>query len=172
MLISRRQMLRSSAVGFGSLALASLLAEEARANPVVSHTPSDPLAPRPPHFTPRAKRVIFLFMKGGPSHVDTFDYKPELIKRSGEKFEPGQRVESATSTPGNIMKNPFEWKQHGQCGRQDGECSDDQQVGRERRPAEHRHAHVGHAGSMNLQDRRDEVDAGQQGPHTGDLDCP
>ncbi|HUG91977.1 MAG TPA: DUF1501 domain-containing protein, partial [Planctomycetaceae bacterium] len=87
---SRRQLLQRSAVGFGYLALASMLAEEAAAEAPsrASDTwtapmappggAADPLAARRPHFPARAKRVIFLFMKGGPSHVDTFDYKPKL----------------------------------------------------------------------------------------------
>ncbi|HAY82116.1 MAG TPA: DUF1501 domain-containing protein, partial [Planctomycetaceae bacterium] len=71
MKIDRRSLLRSTASGFGYLAFASLLDQQSRAD-----TPANPLAAQQPHFAPRAKRVIFLFMKGGPSHVDTFDYKP------------------------------------------------------------------------------------------------
>ncbi|MST94024.1 MAG: DUF1501 domain-containing protein [Pedosphaera sp.] len=71
------------------------------------------------HHPAKAKRVIQLFMNGGASQMDTFDYKPELIKRHGQKFDPGAgiHVEAATSVPGNVMKSPFEFKQHGQCGR-------------------------------------------------------
>jgi hypothetical protein len=69
------------------------------------------------HHRAKVKRVVQLFMNGGASQCDLFDYKPELIKRSGEKFDPGERVEAATSAPGNLMKSPFEWKQHGQSGR-------------------------------------------------------
>jgi hypothetical protein len=76
--IDRRRFLRSAGGGFGALALAAMLAEEGRA--------SDPLAPKTPHFTPKAKRVIFLFMSGGPSHVDTFDPKPDLTRLNGEKL--------------------------------------------------------------------------------------
>ena len=68
------------------------------------------------HHPAKVKRVVQLFMNGGASQCDTFDYKPELIKRSGEKFDPGERVEAATSAPGNLMKSPWEWKQHGQSG--------------------------------------------------------
>ena len=67
--ISRRALLRQTACGFGSLGLTSLLSAAAGANP---------LAPKKPHFAPKAKRVIFLFMHGGPSSIDTFDYKPKL----------------------------------------------------------------------------------------------
>jgi hypothetical protein len=71
------------------------------------------------HHAPKAKRVIQLFMNGGASQCDTFDYKPELIKRHGQKFDPGPGVvvEAATSQPGTVLKSPWEWKQHGQCGR-------------------------------------------------------
>ena len=78
---SRREMLRSAGCGFGSLALAAMLAEDGL---LASET--DPLAPKQPHHTPTAKRVIFLFMSGGPSHVDTFDPKPELTRLHGQKL--------------------------------------------------------------------------------------
>ena len=77
----RRRFLRSAGCGFGSLALASLLAEEGLLASEV-----DPLAPKKPHHEPTAKRVIFLFMSGGPSHVDTFDPKPELTRLHGQKL--------------------------------------------------------------------------------------
>ena len=82
---SRRAFLRTAGGGFGALALAALLAEDARADENREVAP-DPLAPRAPHFEPAAKRVIFLFMSGGPSHVDTFDPKPELTRLHGEKL--------------------------------------------------------------------------------------
>lgn len=72
----RREALRQMGAGFGSLALSALLAEEAAA--------TGPLAVREPHFAPRAKRVIMLFMFGGPSHIDTFDPKPVLNRDSGK----------------------------------------------------------------------------------------
>src|SRR5688572_11260344 len=81
MRLSRRDILRSVGGGFGALALASLLAEEGLLASEV-----DPLAPKKPHFEPTAKRVIFLFMSGGPSHVDTFDPKPDLTRLHGEKL--------------------------------------------------------------------------------------
>src|SRR5690349_1498138 len=73
---SRRDLLRRAGAGFGSLALTALLADETRA--------ADPLAARAPHFPARAKRVIFLFMPGGPSQVDTFDPKPRLTRDNGK----------------------------------------------------------------------------------------
>src|SRR5262249_49785629 len=80
---SRRQMLRRCALGFGHLALAAMLAAEAAAA-TATPRPADPLAPKAPHFPARAKRLIFLFMKGGPSHLDTFDPKPLLDRDHGK----------------------------------------------------------------------------------------
>ena len=80
--LNRRQWLRQSACGFGHLALVSLLADETPASAADSGT-NGPLAPKQPHFPARAKRVVFVFMKGGPSHVDSFDHKPELARRAG-----------------------------------------------------------------------------------------
>ena len=81
-LLSRRKMLQLTGAGFGALALRSLLGGDQlhAADP----SSRNPLAPRPPHFAPRAKSVIFLFMYGGPSHVDLFDPKPELAKWHGK----------------------------------------------------------------------------------------
>ena len=100
--LSRRELLQTASCGFGFLALASLCTEAASAES------ANPLAPKAPHFTPRAKRVIFLFMQGAPSHVDTFDYKPQLAKDDG-KPAPGK---------GNrkLLKSPFTFKQHGKSG--------------------------------------------------------
>ena len=98
-LLSRRAALRSVPCGFGYLAFAGLAAQAAAAD--------KPLAPKQPHFTPRAKRVIFLCMSGGPSHVDTFDYKPRLIADAGK---PGSR-------PGSTWLGPkAEFKQRGKGG--------------------------------------------------------
>ena len=78
--MTRRDALRSAAGGFGYLALAGLSTQRAFADGAYEN----PLAPRKPHFAARAKRVIMLFMQGGPTHVDTFDYKPELVKNAGK----------------------------------------------------------------------------------------
>ena len=79
---TRRSFLRQSGTGLGAIALAQLLADDALR--AAAPAPRNPLAPRAPHFTPRARRVIWLFMHGGPSHVDLFDPKPELSKWSGQ----------------------------------------------------------------------------------------
>src|SRR5262245_35348589 len=109
--LSRRAMLGRTAVGFGSLAMASLLADDSAARGATV----DPLAARPPHFTPRAKRIIFLFMKGGPSHVDTFDPKPLLTRDDGKPLPFAKpRVQFAATS--NLLKSPWEFKQYGECG--------------------------------------------------------
>src|SRR5689334_21905178 len=100
-LFSRRHLLRRSAAGFGYLALASHLAEDAAGAPA-----ADPLAPKPPHFPPRAKRIVFLFMKGGPSHVDTFDPKPLLTRDHGKPY-PGQKPRVQFAPTGNLLKSPW-----------------------------------------------------------------
>jgi hypothetical protein len=69
------------------------------------------------HHPARVRRVIQLFMNGGVSQVDTFDYKPELSLRHGQRFDPGSHVEAPTSTPGNLMKCPFPFRRYGECGR-------------------------------------------------------
>ena len=109
--ITRRQALRQCAVGFGALAFADLMARAA----VVTAAGAGPLAARAPHFPARAKRVIFLFMHGGPSHVDTFDYKPALVRDSGQPLPFGKpRVQFAQT--GNLRKSPWAFRPYGQCG--------------------------------------------------------
>lgn len=109
-LFSRRELLKKSAVGFGNLALLSMLNDEAQAS-----KSKDPLAPKEPHFTPRAKRVIFLFMKGGPSHMDTFDYKPQLQKYDGKPL-PFDKPRVQFAPTGNLLKSPWKFKQYGESG--------------------------------------------------------
>src|SRR5437763_13820092 len=86
-LISRRQMLRQAGLGFGAWALLDLLGREAL--DASAHSPSlHPLTAKPPHFQSKAPSVIFLFMPGGPSHIDTFDPKPLLAKLGGQPLPP------------------------------------------------------------------------------------
>ncbi|MFZ4610332.1 MAG: DUF1501 domain-containing protein [Gemmataceae bacterium] len=101
--VSRRQVLKSTSGGFGMLALAGLLGSEAKAS---AKSVAKPLAPRKPHFTPRAKKLIFIHMNGSMSHHDTFDYKPQLIKDDG-KGGPGG---------GTLTASKFKFSQHGQAG--------------------------------------------------------
>lgn len=111
--ISRREMLRRSSIGFGGLAFAGLFAEKLAADS--EHAGSSPMAARPPMFRPRAKRIIFLFMHGGPSQVDTFDYKP-LLKRDDDKPFPGEKPRIVSGKTGNLLASPWEFKQYGQSG--------------------------------------------------------
>ncbi|MBC7818300.1 MAG: DUF1501 domain-containing protein [Planctomycetaceae bacterium] len=102
---SRRRFLQDTGLGFGSLALASMLQEDAIANP---------LAQKQPHFAAKAKSVIWLFMTGGPSQVDTWDYKPELQKRDGQDLAGADPKTGFFTTSGKCLKSPFEWRQHGE----------------------------------------------------------
>ena len=100
---TRRDMLKNSALGFGSLALTSMLQAE------------NPLAAKRPHFRPRAKRVIFLFMKGGPAHMDTFEYKP-LLQRDHGKPLPFAKPKVTFAKTGNLLASPWKFKPYGQSG--------------------------------------------------------
>jgi hypothetical protein len=106
LLTSRRSLLRSAGAGFGYVALAGLLGSAGREASAASINPASPLAPKLPNFKPRAKRIIFLFMEGAMSSLDTFEYKAEL-QRSGGK-----------SAPGGGLLNPskFRFKQYGNTG--------------------------------------------------------
>ena len=109
--VSRREALRRAAAGFGSMAFAGLLAEEASA----AKGPSNPLDPKPPHFPARAKRIIFLFMKGGPSHMDTFDYKP-LLQRDDGKPLPFAKPRVQFAETGKLLGSPWKFQKHGESG--------------------------------------------------------
>ncbi len=102
-MLTRRDALKNIGCGFGYLALAGM------ANKAAAAVTKNPLAAKAPHFKPKAKRVIFIFMQGGPSHVDTFDYKPTLIQRDGEMrdfFDSRKIANSGTkaATQQRIMK--------------------------------------------------------------------
>jgi len=111
LLPSRRRFLAESGLGFGALALASLLGRDAAAN-----TSTGAAASALPHHPPRAKRVIWLFMTGAPSQVDTWDYKPELQARSGEPLPGADQQVGFFQTSGKCLASPFKWAQHGQSG--------------------------------------------------------
>ncbi|MGE0609197.1 MAG: DUF1501 domain-containing protein [Pirellulales bacterium] len=111
-MFSRRSFLKTAGSGFGYLAFAALAHEQAaRAREVQD----SPLAPKETHFAPRAKRVIFLCMEGGPSHLDTFDYKPKLTSDNGNLAPPGV---GSGSRRGKILGSPFKFAQHGESGLQ------------------------------------------------------
>ncbi|MFY7951336.1 MAG: DUF1501 domain-containing protein, partial [Armatimonadaceae bacterium] len=123
--LNRRDLLRQSASGFGWLALSALMAQEAQA------APPDPLAPRKPMFPAKAKRVIFVFMHGGPSQVDTFDHKPLLDRDNGKPYS-GPRPRVVFAQTGNLLKSPWEFRRYGQSGievsdlfPEVGKCADD-----------------------------------------------
>jgi hypothetical protein len=105
--LTRREMLRTSSAGFGALALQGLLAEEARAGFA--------LAPKSPPLPAKAKRVIFLFMHGGPSQVDLFDHKP-LLTRDDNKPLPFDKPRIVSAKTGNLLASPWKFKQHGESG--------------------------------------------------------
>lgn len=113
MAMTRREMLRRFASGFGMLGLAGLLAEEARAAAKSSN--HNPLAVKPPQFEPRAKRVIFLFMSGGPSHIDTFDPKPRVKQDSGKPL-PFAMPKLVRTRTGNLLQSPFKFQKRGRSG--------------------------------------------------------
>ncbi len=109
---TRRDMLRASACGFGQVVLAALAGQSALADTTPPLSPSKSQAP---HFPPRAKRVIFLFMWGGPSHVDLFDPKPRLNVESGKPLT-GKSVGSDRDQLGTVLGSPFRFAQHGNSG--------------------------------------------------------
>ena len=111
--INRRQFLARAGMGFGALGLTSILQEEGLLN-----ASTNPLAPTKPHFGGKAKSVIWIFVNGGPSHVDTWDYKPELEKRDGQSIEGFDRFTGFfANAVGGLMKSPFQFTQRGQCGK-------------------------------------------------------
>jgi len=101
--LSRRDLLKSAACGFGYLAFAGLATQASAA----AAGYQSPLAPKLPHFAAKAKRVIFLFMQGGPSHVDTFDYKPRLASDAGK---------TGAAKGGKLLPSPWKFKQYGKSG--------------------------------------------------------
>src|SRR4051794_46735 len=111
--LDRRQFLKNAGAGFGAVALAALLAEDGQLAAA-----DDPLAPKAPQFPAKAKRVIFLFMSGGPSHVDTFDPKPGLTRLHGQKLPPSF---GPVKTRRDVAKNKLlaskrTFRKHGQSG--------------------------------------------------------
>src|SRR5437773_1068500 len=115
-LIDRREFLWRFGGGLGGIALTHLLAQNGLLADAVSPTSRASLNGGV-HHPARAKRIVQLFMSGAASQCDTFDYKPELIKRTGQKFEPGGKVELFQSDPGAVMKSPWDWKPYGECGK-------------------------------------------------------
>ena len=113
-LLDRRNFLGQMGTGLGSIALACLLAEEARAD---RQGVVNPLAPRKAMFPAKAKRVVQIFCPGAVSHMDTFEYKPELNKRHGQALPGEDKVITFQGGNGSLMRSPWEWRQHGQSGK-------------------------------------------------------
>ncbi len=110
-LASRREFLERAGAGFGLTGLVGLLAQEGL---LAAPDASSPLAPRAPHFSPKARAVIWLFMYGGPSGIDLFDYKPELERFDGKPFD--GKIETFNGNPGPLMKSPYRFRRHGRSG--------------------------------------------------------
>ncbi len=110
--LSRRAMLGRTALGFGSLGLYSLLSEAS----LLAESPAGPLAARKPHFAARAKRIIFLFMHGGVSHVDTFDPKPRLDQDNGKPLPIKRSLTFNAKDAGGLMRSPWTFHPRGESG--------------------------------------------------------
>ena len=113
---ARRRFLRQAALGSGSLALTGLLNQEGLLSAATAATESNGQQVPGPHFAPKAKSIIWLFMPGSPSQVDTFDYKPQLQKRNGQKLEGADPKTGFFTTSGKLLKSPFRFRQHGDSG--------------------------------------------------------
>ncbi len=109
-MVSRREILKQTGGGLGALALAAMLQDSNIANANAANWNGGL------HYRAKARRVLQLFMNGGVSQMDTFDYKPELVKQHGKEVDFGLKT-AVTSMPGPVMKSPFKFQQHGECGR-------------------------------------------------------
>lgn len=128
-LLDRRKFLAQMASGMGGVALGSLLAEEGLLAADVS---ANPLAPKPPQFPVKAKRVVHIFCTGAVSHLDTFDYKPELVKRDGQPMPGADKLITFQGENGNLARSLWEFKPRGKSGKMMSdllphlaECADD-----------------------------------------------
>ena len=115
---ARRDFLRDTSCGFGSLALAAVLEQQAAANLPNMTEASSALVAKPPHFPPRARRIILLFMSGGPSQVDLYDFKPRLVSGSGEPLPYKlPDTEATVGLEGTRLLGPIAgFQHHGECG--------------------------------------------------------
>src|SRR5690606_34936361 len=121
-LLDRRSFLRHAGTGLGGIALTALLSEagllgqESKPDrPRIN--PENPLAPRVPHHRAKAKNVLVIFCSGACSHIDTWDYKPELIKRHGQPMPGADQLITFQGENGNLVKSPWEFKPRGQSGK-------------------------------------------------------
>ena len=114
--VTRRRFLWEAGAGLSGIALAWLLQQETRAANVSTVLPASPYAPKPTRFPAKAKRVVHICACGGVSHIDTFDYKPELEKRHGEELTSKGKIDTFFGRPGRLMKSQFNFRRHGQSG--------------------------------------------------------
>ena len=119
---TRREFLWQAGGGFGALPLVSLLANDGQLSGQASGDDKiasslNPLSPKPPHFAPKAKSVIFLFMYGGPSHIDTFDYKPDMYGMDGKTMDVKTFGRGGKRNQGRIVEPKWKFKQYGECGK-------------------------------------------------------
>ncbi len=114
--VSRRDALHRIGAGFGTLGLAGVMADSGLVATAATSQSGSPLDPKPPHFAPKAKHVIQLFMPGGPSQVDTFDHKPDLKKHAGQRPKLVDR-KTLRNTKNGLFPSPFGFKQYGECGK-------------------------------------------------------
>src|SRR5271157_2699021 len=117
--VTRRWFLEQCGVGLGAIALGQLLGSRAPANDAGSPAALNPMAPRAPHYAPKAKRVLFLFMAGAPSHLEMFDNKPQLAKFNGTLPPPEllKGYRAAFINPNSTFLGPkFKFARHGQSG--------------------------------------------------------
>lgn len=121
--LDRRRFLQTAAGGIGAIALAQLLSSErlladVSFNPIRPQIrPEAPLAARPAHFVPRAKRAVVIFCSGAVSHLDTFDFKPELLRLHGKPMPGGDKLVTFQGQQGNLTRSPWEFRRRGQCGK-------------------------------------------------------
>src|SRR5438309_6971911 len=122
-LTDRRAFLRDAGTGLGGIALAALLAEQGLlANDAKTPLrpeikPDAPTAPRKPHFAPKANRVLTIFCSGAVSHLDTFDYKPELVKRSGQPLPGNEKLITFQGEQGNLVQPLWKFRPRGESGK-------------------------------------------------------
>src|SRR5207253_11155000 len=117
---TRREFLWETGGGFGAVALTGLLSADGFFNRAAAATPAsfvNPLAPKKSHFTPKAKAVIFIFCYGGPSHVDTFDFKPKLYPLDGKTITVKTFGRGGHKNQGRVVGPKWKFKQYGQCGK-------------------------------------------------------
>jgi len=114
---TRREVLWQTGAGFGAVALSSMLGSDFFASSADAAISANPLAAKPPHFAPQAKSIIFLFMYGGPSHIDTFDYKPGMIGMDGKTVEVKTFGRGGHRNQGRIVEPRWKFKQYGECGK-------------------------------------------------------